>query len=388
MGQFDRHAVRSSITLRRFISAASMTVCVLAVWGCSKAVTPKSETDTPENHYATGMDKLAAGDFKVAEEEFTRAVKLAPKGPRGYTGMAFLELGRGNYDEALSMAEKAVGRDGSFVDAHTALGAAYCEQKRGKDWFERATASIEKALSLDESNQRARFYLARTYMKNRQFERARDEFDRAAVVDGPFKAQAAQRRDIMETVIGLLPLPECTGDIFIAKSVDRGELCQLIIEVLGIRELLRDERPVMFEAVYNSDLSVKGKVAVPTDVAGHRLRDWIMAVLPLNLDNLRILPNGYFYPDMSVTRAQLADILQDIIVRLSGEERLATQYIGSETRFPDVRSDFFAFNAITLAYERGLIGPAGKSGAFDPKGNVSGIVALKALRALQQSFFQ
>ena len=77
--------------------------------------------------------------------------------------------------------------------------------------------------------------------------------------------------------------------------------------------------------------------------------------------------------------------MEGLLVLATRDEGLRTQFIGSESRFPDVRPDVYYFNAASLAVERGLM-PVGKlEGTFRPDAEVSGAEAILAIKDLRSS---
>jgi hypothetical protein len=71
-------------------------------------------------------------------------------------------------------------------------------------------------------------------------------------------------------------------------------------------------------------------------------------------------------------------------VRVTGEQKLKTRFIGQNSPFPDVRSDAFFFNAVQTVVSRNLMEPKNKiQGIFGPQDPVSGAEALLVLRLLK-----
>ena len=77
---------------------------------------------------------------------------------------------------------------------------------------------------------------------------------------------------------------------------------------------------------------------------------------------------------------------KEIIILIEDDSGLSTAYVGTESKFSDVRTDFYAFNAISLSVDRGVMRVSEDTGGFDPAGPVSGVDALIMLRALEKSF--
>jgi len=83
-------------------------------------------------------------------------------------------------------------------------------------------------------------------------------------------------------------------------------------------------------------------------------------------------------------RAEFAMMIEDILIKITGVEELATRFIGSVSPFPDLRNDLPYFNAVMLCTTRGIMAAKDlKSGEFDAMGNVSGAEALLSLRVLK-----
>ena len=76
--------------------------------------------------------------------------------------------------------------------------------------------------------------------------------------------------------------------------------------------------------------------------------------------------------------------LQHIIVQATGNTALYTAFISSPARFSDVPRSHFAFNAICLVTDYGLMSGDPATTQFDLDGSVTGLEALLALRNLQR----
>jgi len=70
---------------------------------------------------------------------------------------------------------------------------------------------------------------------------------------------------------------------------------------------------------------------------------------------------------------------------VTGDESLATKYIGENSRFPDVPGTHFAYNAMALMVDRGIMSADKISGAFQLNKNMSGADALLAIRDFQNA---
>lgn len=96
-------------------------------------------------YYARGIAHERADEWPKAEADFRKALELEPNQPNvlNYLGYSFLELGH-NYDEALSMIERAVKErpnDGAIVDSY-----GWALYRLGR--YEEAVEPMERAASL------------------------------------------------------------------------------------------------------------------------------------------------------------------------------------------------------------------------------------------------
>ena len=74
-----------------------------------------------------------------------------------------------------------------------------------------------------------------------------------------------------------------------------------------------------------------------------------------------------------------------ILELIAGQADLATRYVGQPSPFPDVRADSYAFNAIALNVDRGIMAADTITGSFRPGDTVSGAEALVIIRELQNA---
>ena len=77
--------------------------------------------------------------------------------------------------------------------------------------------------------------------------------------------------------------------------------------------------------------------------------------------------------------------LQNVLIAVTGDNSLATKYIGSVSRFPDVNPSHYAYNAICLVVDRGIMKADTIDGAFGMTEPVSGADALLIIRELQNA---
>ena len=91
------------------------------------------------------------------------------------------------------------------------------------------------------------------------------------------------------------------------------------------------------------------------DIAGHPLRADIEGIIRIGMRGLEVYPDGTFRPEEQVDRASYAMMIEDILIRITGDRALATRFIGSRSPFPDLRADLPYFNAVMVVTSRGIM---------------------------------
>jgi hypothetical protein len=70
------------------------------------------------------------------------------------------------------------------------------------------------------------------------------------------------------------------------------------------------------------------------------------------------------------------------MVLITGDPGISTMYIGSESLYPDVHRDYYAFNAISLCVEKDIMDVNPSTGNFDINGTLTGVDAISMMLIL------
>lgn len=134
-------------------------------------------------------------------------------------------------------------------------------------------------------------------------------------------------------------------------------------------------------------LAVIGAATMTTsrdDGAGYSLAADLERAIELRLRGLGERgADGRMHPNMPLTRAELALVLEDLLALSSGEAAHSHLFLGGVSPFRDLRPDHYAFNAALVVTTRGML-ETGKGGAFEPDRAVQGDEALAAIRKLNE----
>lgn len=116
--------------------------CVLALVACSSDPAQKT-MEQAEYHYKLGSGYYFDQNIPMAIQELDTALGLAPEHPQAHFLMAFISMGRKQYNDAVLHLKRAIAAKPDFLDARINLGAAYLAMRRWDD----AITALEPLLS-------------------------------------------------------------------------------------------------------------------------------------------------------------------------------------------------------------------------------------------------
>jgi tetratricopeptide (TPR) repeat protein len=359
--------------------------------GCGpKAIKEESLLDTPDNHYNMGMRELKAGALDQAVTEFTRATALNPNYPGGYVGMALVLSERGSFEKALEAVDKGISKDAKFIDGFIAKGRILARQKKGEDWLENAAKQFDKALKLNPNSEKALFFKGEAFKEAYKFADAASLFSQVISLKGDFSKDANSEWELIQKIQRAAPGTKIGNKIALMSEIDRADLAVLFVEEMKLLEILQKKQPKVYDTKFRppadpTEMEAAKKEALPdaTDLASHWARNWIADVIKAGA--MDVFPDRTFRPDDKITRANYAGFIQNILLVVTGDNSLATKYIGSPERFPDVNPSNWAYNAICLCVDRGIMKADPIDGSFGPAKTVSGADALLIIREFQNA---
>ncbi len=364
---------------------------VFIIVGCGpKPTARESVLDTPDNHYSQGMRKLNLGQLDEAADEFERATALDPKYPGGYIGLGLVWAERGDFRKAFDFVDKGIGKDDKFIDGPIAKGIIFTKQKKGDDWLKDAVKQFEKALKIDPESEKAYYYMGLAYKEAYEFGKAVEAFSRVIEMKGDFAKEANAEWELVQKIQRASPGTKIGAKIALIPKIDRADLAVLFIEELKLLEVLKKRQPKMYETRFHPPedptqlkREKQAKEELATDISNHWAKTWIEDVIRAGA--MDVFPDRTFRPDEPITRSNYAVFLQNILIAITGDESLASKYFGTESRFPDVNPTHYAYNAICLAVDRGIMKANTIDGSFGMTEPVSGADALLIIREFQNA---
>ena len=359
-------------------------LAIFLLVGCSQK--PKSEVDTPEYHFKAGMRAVETGEYNAALTSFQRSVDLDKKFAPGYCGLGLAHAHLGNVKEAKKNVDKGVSKGSKDPDV-LALGARawITLREHEKKWFKRASKLLDKALKRKKNHEASLYYYGVAHLYNYDLVEAESYFRKVVDKKGAYAGKADAKWNLVQKIERAMPGTPVGKKVALHEKITRADLAVLFAEELKISELVarmpQQNAGFQTPGQANADGSA---AANPSDSKGHWAETWINEMSKLGV--LQVSPDRKFYPDEVISRAEYAMAVQSLLVLVTKDGGLETRYFGeSPSRFSDVPSSHYAYNAMALCAERGIMHADMITGNFNPSGPVTGADALLIIRGIQSS---
>jgi tetratricopeptide (TPR) repeat protein len=379
----------------RKLFMAVIGICILLLVACGpKAMAPKAELDTPSHHVKNGNKLLKSNKIDAAFREFNRAKELDPKYSPAYVGLGLVHGFKDQYEDgfqSLKMADRyAEGKEQSL-----AVNVGYMRlylmgaEKVEKNWLNEVENRFYKAIRIIPDEPEPYYYMGIAYKKSYQFLKAASQFVKVLELDKGYVAEADHEYAVIQKIQRAMPGSEIGKKIALLDKITRADAAALFIEELGIDEIFKRRAPKQYDVDFKSPDKAPSagqyvRTPAATDIENHVLKADIDAVIAIGIKGLQPFPDHTYKPEKIITRAEYAMMVEDILIKITGDESLATQFIGTRSPFPDLRSDLPFFNAAMVCTTRNILETRNvATGEFDPMGAVSGAEALLSIRALK-----
>lgn len=390
--------------MKKVLFAIILFSAVLLIAACgTKARQPSNALDTPEHHVFTGMKLIDQEKYSDAEREFTLALELNDKYSKAYTGMGLAKAYQQNYTAAFGELEKAWGT-AKAADEQLAVHIGYirvntlskvacmkigvdCEQD--KSWLKKCVSSYEEAVKLDPSSSAAPYFMGLAYKTALDYGNAGAMFAKVLEIRKDYVSQANAQWNLVQKIQRAMPGTVTGKKIALLESISRADAAALFMEELKIDVLYKKRTPKTFDTSFK-DPEKAARSAGPApltakDIASHPLKADIEGILAIGVRGLEINPQGNFEPAGALNRAEYALMIEDILIKVTGDNALATKFIGSTSPFPDLRSDLPYFNAVMVVTSRGIMEATDiTTGEFAPLKPVPGADALLIIRKIKE----
>lgn len=399
--------------MKNLFSVVSLFAAAALVFsGCAKTA-PKCESpeDNPAHHYVTGMDLLDSGKMNEGGEKFERASYCDSGYGPAYAGLAIVsaeraaaatEEGYRKVDAAkafdmLDSAEKYAATSEDEFAWRLASMRVYTALKPNRKWLGQVEGDYKSAMKLKvdekkllfyEGREAAAFFMGKAYLEGREFHAARDRF--ADVLNekkgGRWNAEADalwKRSDRIVRALAGVTLGDIGKDVAVKESVKRGDMAALLTDEVKIDRLFAGRIPV------KSEIDKMKPEFMPVDLKDNPFREEALTMMKWGIRGLEpVYDEGskayLFNPGEPIKRKDFALVLEDILIKITGDHKMATAFLGhSKSPFPDVKPTAAWYNAIMNVTTRNIM-ETELSGEFRPDAVVDGADAVLAIRVLKQ----
>ena len=356
------------------------------------------------------MKALEEGNGSIAQEKLERALYCNNEFSIAYSGLAIVtaDKSRGQKDEGyrkveteqvaeyLAKAKKYADGADQLFDYYAAVIRTQTLLKE-KSWLEEAENAYQHGsqLKVDERNliyyqgtEALTYFMGIAYMEAFEFTKARDTF--ALVLNAKSEGNWHEKADrawkktdrIVRAMAGIT-VGDVGKRIAVKSTVSRADLSALLIDEMKIDKLMAGRVPV------GSKVTSLKPEFIPADILNNPFKEEILTMMKWKVRGMEPkydeTTKAYlFKPNDSVSRGEMAFIIEDVLVKLTGDEKLATAYFGQDkSPFPDVRPSSSVYNAVMNVTTRGIM-EGELSGEFRVNDPVDGAEALLAIRMLKQ----
>jgi len=381
---------------RLLIGKPMLFFVVIAMTALTIACAPKarktvSEMDTPEHHTFTGLKFLDEAKYSDAEREFDLATQLAPGYSRAHAGSALVKVYRGDFKAAFETMKKALGyaetkEDKVFV--HVGYIRLHTLNSLDKDWLKKANSEFDDAVNIDPQSSAAYYFMGIAYKTALDFSLADQMFKQVLELNKEYMKEADGEWKLTQKIQRAMPGTMTGKKIAVLERISRADAAALFMEEMKIDVLYKKRTIKTFDTSFKDPEKAKSSqvgLSLPKDIADHPLRADVEGILRIGVRGLEAYPDGSFHPTEFIDRASYAMMIEDILIKVTGDNALATKFIGQTSPFPDLRSDLPYFNAVMVVTSRGIMEVKDfTTGEFAPLGPVPGVDALLIIRKLKE----
>jgi len=376
----------------RILCLLVLSVFVLTLTSCAKK--PRKEVsalDTPEHHVFSGNKLLDKGQYDEAKREFELVLSMDPKYSPAYAGLGVVYGHKMNFDKAYESVKDAKGyakTKDDKVNANVAMIRVLSTERQGK-WLDRCENEFKAATKQDPNASAAYYYMGKAYKVSYDFDKAGNMFKKVLDINTKYVNEASEEWALVQKIQLASPGSMIGKKISLIDEISRADIAALFVQELELEKLFKKRTPKRFDTSFQAptqkfETETVVKAEAATDIKDHVLKTDIDTVMELMVKGLEPYPDHTFQPDKKITRAEYAIMIEDILVKVSGDDKLATKFLGENSPFPDLRNDLPYFNAVMVVTTRGIMKAKDlTTGEFAPMDTVSGADALLAIRKIK-----
>ncbi len=370
------------------LSAAFIAAFIL---GCPKQETrqARGEMDTPGHHVRTAHRLIMQNDdWEGAHKEYQLALGLDPDYSPALIGEAVYYAHKGDEEKAKQMRKQAwknVDDDNDKKLDYFANVIKYHSILKNDDWLEECEEALEKGEKINPRYELLYLNMGDAYMRAYKWRSAENMFKKVIELNGSYRDFADNKWKKAQKIVRASPGSIVGKKIALVEKITKADVAALFVEEMHLPELWRKRGIKTWETPEfktPGESSAGDAPTMPTDIGNHPLGTDMREVIKLGIRGLEADSSGKFHPDKPITRAEYAVMLEDVLIKVLNEPGLSSKYVGeSQSKFHDMRTGHWAYNAAVVMTSRGLT-PQNMEGKFYPTEPVSGADALLIIRKM------
>ena len=377
--------------MKRAVAILSVLVMVVVFSGCPRKPARQAQgvMDTPQHHVEMADRYIHKGDWDAAHKEYQLAIGLDSKYVPALAGEALYFAHAKNPEEAEKYRKLAwdyAKKPDQKLEYYIGM-IRYHAFMGEKNWIKHSEDAFARAKEIKAGDERIYYYMGWAYKEALQFSDAEAMYKKVIELNGKLREDANNEWELVQKIVRAKPGTPAGLKIALVKEITKADVAALFVQEMHLPELwqkrgIKKWETPSFQTPGEARMAQQGPV-MPSDIADHPLRSDIEAVLGLGIRGLEVMPDGKFYPNNKITRAEYALMLEDILIKVLNEPGLATRYVADpNSQFHDMRTDNFAYNAAVVVSNRQIM-PADMEGNFKPLDPVAGVDALLVIRKMQ-----
>jgi len=378
--------------INKALSLLMLFTAVLLIVACSPAArVPVSQLDTPEHHVFTGMKLLDQEKYVDAQREFDLALQLDHKYSKAYTGIGLVKTYTADFKRAGDNIEKGAKyakADDEILFSKVGNIRYFTQSKLEKKWLKICKDEFDDAVKIDPKYSAAYYFMGLAYKQGYEFNSAGQMFTKVLEIKTDYVGKADSEWNFIQKVQRAMPGSVTGKQIALVARITRADAAALFMEELKIDVLYKKRTPKTFDTSFKDPekaaQTAKKVKLTANDIMDHPLKANIEGILEIGVRGLENNPQGNFQPAEVLNRAEYAMMLEDVLIKVTGDNALATKFIGSTSPFPDLRPDLPYFNSVMVVTSRGIMQATDMtSGEFAPLKPVAGVDALLIIRKVK-----
>jgi tetratricopeptide (TPR) repeat protein len=254
----------------------------------------------------------------------------------GYGGLGLAHAHLGNNKEAKNYASRCASRGKKDPEALALSAQVWIVMRDSeKRWFKRAEDYLKTALKRDENHEGANYWFGVAHLYNYEFDEAEDYFRKVVNMRGDYAGKADAKWKLAQKIVRAMPGTAVGKKVALKERINRADLAVLFAEELKIGVLF-DRMPSTQNSGFQtpSQANQTSTIVVPNDSRNHWAETWIKDMIRYGIMNIE--PDGNFYPDDTINRANYALAVQRLLVVATRDESLETKYFGeASSRFSE-----------------------------------------------------